>query len=150
MRSYLIALALLAAPAAHADDLQCLTDNVFDEAGGEPLAGRVAVGQVTLNRAARHQRSVCEEVYYKHVNPRTGKKEAAFSWTLGLRWRPHGIDPSARDACREIARALLSGELRSERLPAGTEYYHATYVNPGWTRLTRVAKIGHHVFYRRS
>jgi hypothetical protein len=31
-------------------------------------------------------------VYFKKVNPATGKKEAAFSWTLGEVWRSEGSD----------------------------------------------------------
>jgi|HubBroStandDraft_2_1064218.scaffolds.fasta_scaffold228320_2 hypothetical protein len=33
---------------------------------------------------------VCDVVYFKKVNLATGKKEAAFSWTLGEAWRAKG------------------------------------------------------------
>ena len=30
----------------------------------------------------------------------------------------------------------------------GATYYHADYVNPGWTRLKKEKQIGRHIFYK--
>jgi hypothetical protein len=64
---------------------------------------------VTLNRARDAGVSVCNAVYFKAINPRTGKKEAAFSWTLGARWRPKGMDPLLHAWCAELAHEALAG-----------------------------------------
>jgi N-acetylmuramoyl-L-alanine amidase len=136
----------LACSAAHADDLRCLADNVYYEAAFEPVEGKVAVAQVTINRA--HDGDVCAAVYAKALNPRTGKKEAAFSWTLGKRWRPRGVNAAAYWDCLIVAQQVLWLGRRSEAI-GDAEYYHATYVHPRWRGMVRVAKIGHHIFYRK-
>src|SRR5215472_7293056 len=48
-----------------ADDLQCLAENVYFEARGEPLAGQYAVAQVTLNRthAQNFPHTICQVVH---------------------------------------------------------------------------------------
>jgi spore germination cell wall hydrolase CwlJ-like protein len=48
-------------------ELTCLALNVYYEARGEPLAGKYAVAEVTMNRVAspRHPGTVCEVVYEK-------------------------------------------------------------------------------------
>jgi hypothetical protein len=55
----------------------------------------------------------------------TGKKEAAFSWTLGARWRPKGMDPLLHAWCAELAHEALAGHQHE-----------------------MVTRIGRHIFYR--
>ena len=94
-------------------DERCLADNIYFEAAHEPLEGKLAVAQVTLNRARDAGVSVCNAVYFKAINPRTGKKEAAFSWTLGARWRPKAMDPLLHAWCAELAHDALAGTERN-------------------------------------
>ena len=48
-----------------ANDLECLAENIYFEARGEPLRGQYAVAEVTLNRthAANFPRTVCGVVH---------------------------------------------------------------------------------------
>ena len=50
-------------------ELLCLARNIFYESGGEPEAGKIAVGVVTLNRVEdpRFPKTVCEVVKQKTV-----------------------------------------------------------------------------------
>ena len=43
----------------------CLAKNIYFEAGNQPLAGRIAVGQVTINRRnhGMFPHTICEVVY---------------------------------------------------------------------------------------
>ncbi len=47
------------------EEAHCLAKNIYFEAGNQPLAGRIAVGQVTLNRRdhGMFPHTVCEVVY---------------------------------------------------------------------------------------
>jgi spore germination cell wall hydrolase CwlJ-like protein len=136
------------ATAGERTDERCLADNIYFEAAHEPLDGKLAVAQVTLNRARDAGVSVCNAVYFKAINPRTGKKEAAFSWTLGARWRPKGMDPLLHAWCAELAHEALAG-LRALPLPDDVRFYHATYVRPRWANQHEmVTRIGRHIFYR--
>jgi len=129
-------------------DESCLADNIYFEAAHEPLDGKLAVAQVTLNRAREAGVSVCSAVYFKAINPRTGKKEAWFSWTLGARWRPKGMDALLHAWCAELAHEALAGALALP-LPDDVKFYHATYIRPPWAHQHEmVTRIGHHIFYR--
>ena len=101
---------------------------------GESFDRRVAVAAVTLNRADGNVDKVCGAVYEKAVNPSTGKKEAAFSWTLGAAWRAKGpVNEKAMRECELIARAVLAGELHS-RFDSSVKHYHTVSVHPDWHR----------------
>jgi spore germination cell wall hydrolase CwlJ-like protein len=121
----------------HARNIECLARNVYYEARGESMAGQYAVAEVTMNRKASlgYPKTVCEVVYQKD----------AFSWT--------GMNGLGAPAGQSWARALkVAQDVYSGRRPVelrGVTHYHATYVEPEWSKeRERVAKIGRHVFYR--
>jgi spore germination cell wall hydrolase CwlJ-like protein len=127
----------------HARALHCLTQAVYYEAGFEPVEGRRAVAQVVLNRV-RHPafpKSVCGVVYDGSSRP-----GCQFSFTCdGSLRRPPA--PAAWAAAAQIARDALAGQV----VPAVglATHYHANYVAPYWApRLTKLAQIGAHIFYR--
>jgi len=126
--------------------LECLARNIYFEAGGEPFEGKVAVAQVTINRAQSglFPDDICQVVYQK--NKVYDKVLCQFSWYCTT---PGGIKPinnSTFTESMEVAKKVL---LEGFRLPSLTEalYFHADYINPGWKR-QRVAKIGKHIFYK--
>lgn len=128
---------------------KCLTDNIYYESAFEPEEGRLAVAQVTMNRAHNKKDNVCNVVYFKKVNPSTGKKEAAFSWTLGSKWRAKGMNHRAYQVCAQMARAVLTKGLRSDIIGPNVIMYHANYIAPRWKDdHLMVAQIGAHIFYK--
>lgn len=130
--------------------VKCLTDNIYYEAASEPYEGKVAVAQVTMNRVADNLggETVCQVVYFKKRSPETGKLQAAFSWTLGWHWRTHHMYRKEYRVCEQIARAVLNGQLHSEVIGPGVEFYHADYIRASWAPdHQEVAQIGHHIFY---
>jgi spore germination cell wall hydrolase CwlJ-like protein len=122
--------------AQRAEDLQCLAENVYHEARGEPLAGQYAVAEVTMNRVRSREfpDSVCAVV----------RQPGAFSWT----GRNNPPVPSGYewDRARAIARTVY--ENSEAPLVAGALFYHTTQISPDWapTR-TQVTRIGRHLFY---
>lgn len=122
--------------------IRCLTDNIYYEAAHEPYAGKVAVGQVVLNRGG----DVCTTVHAWHHNA-TGQRVAEFSWTLGRAWRAPGpVDHSLYLVCAMIARGLLDGSIRSMMIDSRVKWYHTRDVAPDWHRKF-YCRIGHHLFY---
>lgn len=122
------------------NDLDCLTRNIYYEAGIEPAVGKVAVAQVTLNRlkAGYWGNTICKVVY--------AKKQ--FSWTLSKKLpKP---DSKVWAESEEIARKVLAGH-RVRGLTRSL-YYHATYIkDPKWADPAHeVGQIGQHVFYNRA
>jgi N-acetylmuramoyl-L-alanine amidase len=122
----------------HARSLDCLARNVYYEARGESAAGQYAVAEVTMNRKAspRYPKTVCEVVYQKE----------AFSWTeLGVLEPPEG---EAWTQAIKVA-ADVYYQRRPPTLQPNVLHFHATYVQPDWSKeRRRVARIGKHIFYR--
>jgi spore germination cell wall hydrolase CwlJ-like protein len=122
------------------NDLECLTKNIYYEAGVESSVGKFAVAQVTLNRLKTGYwgNSICKVVY--------AKKQ--FSWTLAKKLpRPNS---KVWAESEEIARKVLAGH-RVRGLTKSL-YYHAIYIkDPKWVDTRHEAgQIGQHVFYNKA
>jgi spore germination cell wall hydrolase CwlJ-like protein len=126
--------------------LECLARNIYHEAGYEPFEGKVAVAQVTLNRAASGDfpSDVCQVVYQKNVVYQ--KVFCQFSWYCDKASLKKPLNGPAYYESMEVAKKVL---LEGFRLSSVKEalYYHADYVNPKWGKQP-IAKIGHHIFYK--
>jgi len=127
--------------------LGCLAKNIYHEAGSEPFEGKVAVAQVTLNRAnsdGKFPGDICKVIYQKNFI--YDKVLCQFSWVCdrNVNFKPKHSD--IYEESMEVAKKVL---LEGFRLPSLTHalYFHADYINPGWKR-ERVAKIGRHIFYK--
>lgn len=125
--------------------LACLTKNIYYEAGGEPFEGKVAVAQVTINRAqfGGFPDDICKVIYQKNIVYQ--KVLCQFSWVCeAANARP--LNNREWVESQAVARKVL---LEGFRLPSleNALYFHGDYINPGWKR-TKVAHIGRHIFYR--
>ena len=118
-------------------ELECLAGAIYFEAKSESLQGQLAVGHVVANRAnsGRFPSSYCGVVFQR----------SQFSFVRGRSLPP--IPRASRDWQEAVAIAkIVDQELRPS--PVGKAlFFHARRVSPGW-RLTRVATLGNHVFYR--
>jgi len=125
--------------------LTCLSKNIYYEAGGEPFEGKVAVAQVTINRAMDNgfPDDVCQVIYQKNIV--YSKVLCQFSWVCENA-NPRPINMKAWAESQAVAKKVL---LEGFRLPSLEKalYFHGDYINPGWKR-TKVAHIGNHIFYR--
>ena len=126
--------------------LRCMADNIYYEAGMEPAEGKIAVGQIVMNRVAHpdYPKDPCQVIYQRNVF--YSKTVCQFTWycdgSVGRR-------PVREDLWNESYEAAKMVLLEGFRLPSlqGALFYHADYVNPQWKKI-RVAKIGRHIFYR--
>lgn len=127
--------------------LECLAKNIYHEARGEPYEGKVAVAQVTVNRArsGKFPNDVCEVVYQKTRGP-DDIVVCQFSW-----WCIHEIrsQPVSRHEYRESYRIAKKVFVDGEELPHLKQalFFHARDIDPQWGRPI-VAHIGQHIFYR--
>jgi spore germination cell wall hydrolase CwlJ-like protein len=126
--------------------LDCLAKNIYHEAKGEPFEGKVAVAQVTLNRAASGQfpNDICKVVYQKNIVYE--KVLCQFSWYCDQATVTKPKNTTAYKECQIVARQVLLEEFRLPSLNKAL-YFHATHINPGWKK-EKVATIGNHVFYK--
>lgn len=130
-----------------ANELQCLAENIYFEARGEPLDGQYAVAEVTLNRtmAPNFPHTICAVVHEAHWDTTRHRMVADFSWTqfgdLSL------SDGVAWKQAMSVATAAYD-DLHAPVAP-GALFYHAKAVRPAWARARKpVATIGNHIFYR--
>ncbi len=116
---------------------ECLATAVYFESKSEPLEGQLAVAQVLLNRvkSGRFAGSLCGVVF----------QPGQFSFVRG-----NGFPPIARgsqDWREALAVARIAREGLWKSKVSNALFFHATRVAPRW-RLTRIASVGNHVFYR--
>jgi len=128
------------------NDLECLAENIYFEARGEPLNGQYAVAEVTLNRtrAEHFPHTVCGVVHEARWDPSRRRFVADFSWTeLGALSPQDGPDWK-----QAMAVASAAYDDQHEPLVPGALFYHTTSVHPAWSRTRKtVATIGKHIFY---
>jgi spore germination cell wall hydrolase CwlJ-like protein len=125
--------------------LDCLARNIYHEAGYESFEGKVAVAQVTINRAESGQfpSDICQVVYQKNVVYE--KVLCQFSWYCEGPSAKKPMNGPVYTESMEVAKKVL---LEGFRLPSikNALYFHGDYINPKWGKQP-VAKIGRHVFY---
>ena len=126
--------------------LECLARNIYFEAGKESFEGKVAVAQVTLNRAESglFPSDICKVVYQKNVFME--KVVCQFSWYCETNAKTKPMHPEVYDECYSVAKKVLLEGFRLDILNDAL-YYHATYVSPGWKK-QKITKIGNHIFYK--
>lgn len=117
-------------------EIMCLAKNIYYEARGESMHGKIAVAQVTLNRVTHRtqfEASICGVVYAKNQ----------FSWTMEKHLEPRG--PAWHEA-QALAKAVVIGTAHLPKFKA--LYFHNLTVKPKWNQTKKlVARIGNHIFY---
>jgi len=126
--------------------LDCLARNIYFEAAKESFEGKVAIAQVTINRAESglFPSDICKVIYQKNIFME--KVVCQFSWYCesGKKFKP--IHVSAYNECMSVAKKVLLEGFRLEGLTEAM-YYHANYINPRWKK-QKIAVIGNHIFYK--
>ncbi len=118
-------------------ELECLAGAIYFESKSESLKGQLAVGHVVANRASsgRFPSTYCGVVYQR----------SQFSFVRGGSMPP--IARSSRQWKTAVAIAKIVDQELQPAPVAKALFFHARRVSPGW-RLTRLATLGNHVFYR--
>jgi N-acetylmuramoyl-L-alanine amidase len=126
-----------AQPEALSPEMHCLAGAIYFESKGESLPGQLAVGRVIVNRAksGRFPDSYCGVVYQR----------SQFSFVRG---RSMPAIRTGSQAWREaVAIAQIADADAWDSPVEGALFFHARYVSPRW-RLTRIAQVDNHIFYR--
>lgn len=122
-------------------DVECLARNIYWEAGVEDMTGKIAVGNITVNRVKTRYwgKHICDVVYSKDQ----------FSWTKERRRAWVKLKGKTWIESQTAAKAVLDG-IAVKQLDKAL-YYHADYVTPNWRdHSKKVTKIGKHIFYTQA
>lgn len=144
-----IALLLYLAPLHHQGikhiieaEIDCLTMNIYHEAGSESRLGKIAVGNVTMNRVKSNQfpNSVCG------VITQTYKGACQFSWFCS--GKIQRVSQEAYADIRKLAKKIYYGEIKD--VTRGALFFHNQTVSPEWAKEEKMTvEIGNHKFYRK-
>lgn len=119
----------------------CLARVIFHEARGQSSKGKTAVAEVTLNRvmSSEYPDSVCAVMQQPHQ----------YSGIKKHRVRNNPTAQAAWDESKRIASVVL--QRRNTVLSRDVLFFHAVTARPAWSRkMQRVARIGGHIFYKKS
>jgi len=132
-------------------DLDCMSKNIYFEAAVESTAGKIAVGQVVLNRmsSVKFPNTVCGVItqgkHYKNGFPI--RDRCQFSWYCDGK---HDVPFKGKlwKKSVEVARFLLKDREHVD-ITDGATFYHADYIpDPKWAKNVRkTVKIDRHIFY---
>jgi len=123
----------------------CLAKNIYFEAAHEPVDGWKAVAFVTVNRVqSGYGEDICSVVKQKTNGT------CQFTWYCERNTEKDLTihDKILYNEILELATNLVVNYDKMKDITDGSTYYHASYVQPGWTKMEKVIQIGNHIFYR--
>ena len=131
--------------------LDCMSKNIYFEAAIESTAGKIAVGQVVLNRinSKYYPDTVCEVVKQgrHYANGFPVRDRCQFSWYCDGK---HDVPYPGQlwKKSQDIAKFMLTSGYEVD-ITDGALNYHADYIhNPRWAKETnKTVKIDRHIFY---
>ena len=135
-------------------DEYCLAQNIYFEAGNQPLAGKIAVAQVVLNRLehSSYPSTICGVVYQAKWkenwkgNQMPVRNQCQFSWFCDGK-SDDPLDTKTWLLSLEVARDVVDGFYGD--ITEGATHYHSVYVNPYWAdSLNETVRINAHIFYK--
>lgn len=146
-------------------EIYCLAQNILFEASTEPVAGKIAVGLVVLNRVkdTRYPNTICEVVkqgpIYESWKTRNNpdlkpdervyfpvKHRCQFSWYCdGKPDVPE--DSKTWEECLKLANMIMDEGIYD--FTHGSTHYHNDKVDPYWNEhLKKTLVIDNHIFYK--
>lgn len=127
---------ILPSSVARDADVRCLALNIYYEARGEPILGRLAVANVTMNRFLNSTKTICNTVY----------SPGQFEWTSKRLRGPAGEDWHQAVALSWIV--ITQPELVHD-VTQNALYFHSNRRTPSsFRRFEHTITIGNHRFYR--
>ena len=136
------------------NEAYCLAQNMYFEAGNQPVAGKIAVSQVVINRTnhMNYPSTICGVVYDAKYRENWKGNFVPIRHQCQFSWFCDGKSDDPEDSktwiqCLTLARNILQGEYGD--ITEGATHYHNVYVNPYWAdSLNETVRINEHIFYK--
>ena len=136
------------------NEAYCLAQNMYFEAGNQPVAGKIAVSQVVINRTnhMNYPSTICGVVYDAKYRENWKGNFVPIRHKCQFSWFCDGKSDDPEDSktwiqCLTLARNILQGEYGD--ITEGATHYHNVYVNPYWAdSLNETVRINEHIFYK--
>ena len=146
-----------AAPAHASDengDAFCLAQNIYFEAGNQPLAGKVAVANVVMNRVNSElfPDNVCDVIYQAKLRENWKGNMVPKYGQCQFSWYCDGKSDDPKDSKTWISSYQIANQYLQTPpfdLTEGALWYHADYIYPYWAQhLNETVQINNHIFYK--
>lgn len=143
-------------PVVDQKQLQCLADNIYFEANGEPIEGKAAVARVVLNRINHgFAPTPCKVVYQTTKVQQTNEddetfwvKLCQFSWVCEGKKNPNRNSKSYQTSL-QVAHDVLAYDAYKDVIPRTVLFFHNTSFTNNYPHKV-VARIGNHIFYEKK
>ena len=111
-------------------EIDCLAMNIYHEANNESKLGKIAVGNVTMNRVKsnHYPRTVCG------VITQTYKGACQFSWFCSGKLQQ--VSHVAYRDIRKLATKIYNGEIKD--VTRGALFFHNPSVTPEWAKEEKI------------
>jgi len=136
------------------NEIYCMAQNIYFEAGNQPLAGKIAVAQVVINRTnhPNYPTTMCDVIYQaKWKENWLGnlvpiRQQCQFSWFCDGKSDDPVDSPTWMNSLK-VAADVVQGKYGD--ITEGSTHYHSVYVNPYWAdSLNETVIINEHIFYK--
>tara|TARA_E500000331_G_C17249415_1_gene710456 strand:+ start:1299 stop:1820 length:522 start_codon:yes stop_codon:yes gene_type:complete len=132
----------------------CLAKNIYFESGNQPLAGKIAVAQVVLNRMEHrsYPKDVCGVIYQSKWRTNWKGNEVPVRNMCQFSWFCDGksdepLDTKTWESSLKLAQMVLLGYYPD--ITEGATHYHSIMVDPYWNdSLNETVQITDHIFYK--
>lgn len=135
-------------------DRFCLAQNIYFESANQPLAGRIAVANVTMNRVEDTQfpQTVCGVVYQAKTRTNWQGKNVPILYKCQFSWYCDGKSDEPTDSKTWLKSLLLADQILDgtyEDITEDSLWYHADWTEPYWAEyLSPTVVINDHIFYK--
>jgi N-acetylmuramoyl-L-alanine amidase len=130
----------------------CMAKNIYFEAGNQPLAGKVAVAQVVLNRIehSAYGDTVCDVVYQARWRENWKGNMVPIRHQCQFSWFCDGKSDEPLDTDTFFESYVIASDVLMGKYPDITEgATHSIMVEPYWAEtLNETVQIQHHIFYK--
>ena len=154
--AFIISVLLLATKAiafTKDQDSFCLAQNIYFEAGNQPLLGKIAVAQVVINRVEDKQfpDNICDVVYQAKMKFDWRDRYVPILNKCQFSWYCDGKSDIPTDSKTWMESVFIADKILEKYYPDITEealWYHSDGVSPYWAnQLNRTVTIDNHLFY---
>ena len=136
------------------EDTFCLAQNIYFEAGNQPVAGKMAVAEVVYNRVAMaaYPDTICGVVYQAEMEENWKGHLLPVLHRCQFSWYCDGKGDLPTDSKTWMEAFRLAGMVlafKYEDITEGSLWYHSDSVEPYWSKqLSLVTTIDNHLFYK--
>jgi spore germination cell wall hydrolase CwlJ-like protein len=131
----------------------CLANNIFYEAGKEPIIGQAAVARVVVNRMiSGFGNTPCQVIYQSTVVQKddTETKVCQFSWVCEEGKGNPNTHTQTYQTSLQVAYDVLVLDKYKDVISKDILYFHNNSVEQDSEYYAKVKRIGNHIFYSRK